>query len=109
MRAKRRDANHQAVADYLRGIGFSVLDLADHGDGVPDLAVGRAGFACLVEIKDGDKPPSARKLTDKEQRVRDLWTGPYVIALSPEDAARQLLAMVRAQWKEPTYEIRGTL
>jgi hypothetical protein len=94
-RAARRDANHQSVGDHLRKLGWSVLDLADAGDGVPDLAVAMPGFAALVEIKDGSKPPSARKLTPKEQKVKDNWQGPYVVALSGEDAAVQLLCL----WK----------
>ena len=94
-RAARRDANHQSVGDYLRALGWSVLDLADAGDGVPDYAVGQPGFAALLEVKDGSKPPSARKLTEKEQKVKDSWQGPYVIALSGEDAAAQLVML----WK----------
>jgi hypothetical protein len=97
-RAARRDANHRTVGDYLRALGWSVLDLADAGDGVPDYAVGKPGFAALVEVKDGAKPPSARKLTEKEQRVRDDWQGPYVIALDGPDAATQLLWLFEG-WK----------
>jgi hypothetical protein len=92
-RAARRDANHKSVGDHLRALGWSVLDLADAGDGVPDYAIGKPGIAVLVEVKDGSKPPSARKLTEKEQWVRDNWTGPYIVALSGEDAAAQLLAL----------------
>lgn len=94
-RAARRDANHKDVGDYLRALGWSVLDLASLGNGCPDIVVGKPGFACLVEIKDGSLPPSARKLTEKEQTVRDNWDGPYIVALSGEDAAAQLLML----WK----------
>ena len=93
-RAAKRDATHKSIGDYLRGLGWSVLDLADHGDGVPDYAVGRPGFAALVECKP-EGPPSARKLTEKEQKVRDRWEGPYVIAQSGEEAAAQLVML----WK----------
>ena len=95
MRAKRKDANHNAVADYLLGIGWSFLDTSALGRGFPDGVAGCLGFACLVEIKDGDKPPSKRKLTDDEIRVRALWRGPYIVATSPEDAAEQLEAFKR--------------
>jgi hypothetical protein len=98
MRAKRRDANHTEVGDYLRTLGWSVLDLADHGDGVPDYAVSKERFTALVEVKDGNKPPSARKLTEKEQKVKDGWQGTYIVALSGEDAAVQLLCEMRG-WK----------
>lgn len=96
MRAKRRDANHREVGDYLREKGWSVLDLADLGDGCPDLAVGAPSFAALVEVKDGAKPASKRKLTEKEQKVKDAWEGPYIIALSGEDAHQQLTALREA-------------
>jgi hypothetical protein len=93
MRARRKDANHNSVGDHLRSLGWSVLDLSSAGDGIPDMAVGRPGFAALVEVKDGSKPPSKRKLTPDEQRVKDNWEGPYVIALDPEDAAAKLQAL----------------
>jgi hypothetical protein len=89
-RAARRDANHTEIGDFLRERGWSVLDLADAGDGVPDYAVAKDRFSALVEVKDGTKPPSARKLTPKEQKVKDGWQGAYVIALDPEDALARL-------------------
>jgi hypothetical protein len=90
-RAARRDANHTEVGDYLRDHGWSVLDLADLGDGCPDYAVSKGSFTALVEVKDGSKPPSARQLTPKEQQVKDGWQGAYVIALDPEDAIAKLM------------------
>jgi hypothetical protein len=96
LRAKRRDANHKDVGDLLRSLGWSVLDLADHGEGVPDYAVAKDGWAALLEVKDGDKPPSKRKLTEAEQRVKDNWQGPYIVATSPSEAVAELaLAMIR--------------
>lgn len=89
MRARRKDANHVEVSDGLRAAGYSVLDLAEHGVSV-DCAVGWPGGAALVEIKDGAKPPSARQLTQKEIELRNNWQGPYLIALSVEDALTQL-------------------
>lgn len=90
MRARRKDANHNSIGDYLRALGWSVLDISSAGNGIPDMAVGRPGFAALIEVKDGSKPPSARTLTPKEEQVKRNWEGPYIIALSPEDAASQL-------------------
>lgn len=94
VRAMRKDANHADVGDGLRALGWSVLDLAQYGVSV-DYAVSKPGFAALLEVKDGKKPPSARKLTESEQKLRDRWQGPWVTAISLEDAACQLLTLWR--------------
>ncbi len=83
--ARKKDANHDAIGNHLRQLGWSVLDLWRAGCGIPDLAVGRPGWACLVEVKQPGK-----KLTPDEQSVRDRWEGPYFIATSPEDAQKQI-------------------
>lgn len=89
MRAYKKDANHGEIGDGLRKLGWSVLDLAQYGVSV-DYAVSKPGFAALLEVKDGNKPASARKLTEKEQKLRDNWEGPYVVAISLIDAIEQL-------------------
>lgn len=91
-RANRKDANHGEISDHIRSLGWSVLDLAQHGLSV-DLAVGRPGMAALVEIKDGSKPESERRLTEKEIALRKNWEGPYLVVTSPEDAEGQLNAL----------------
>jgi hypothetical protein len=96
LRARRRDANHKSVGDYLRAQGWSVLDLADHGDGVPDYAVGAPRFAALVEVKNPEASKSDQRLTPAEQKVRDGWEGPYIVVLSGEDAHAQLTALREA-------------
>ena len=88
-RAARKDGNHNEIADGLRFDGWSVLDLSSAGNGVPDLAIGKPGFACLIEIKRDGKA----KLTPKEQAVKDRWDGPYIVAISLEDARQQLKAL----------------
>lgn len=89
MRAYRKDANHGDVRDLLLKRGWSVLDLASHGVSV-DFAIGKRsgsrGWACLLEVKDGSKPPSKRQLTEKEKDLRDNWEGPYIVAESPQEA-----------------------
>jgi hypothetical protein len=48
----------------------------------------------LFEVKDGDKPPSARKLTTAEQKFFDEWTGGVCIVVeSVEDALEVLEAL----------------
>lgn len=92
--ARKKDANHDLIGNHLRSLGYSVLDIWRAGCGVPDLAVGMPGFAALVEVKMPERP----KLTEDEQRVRDQWTGPYILATSPEQAAEELEAQ-RIAWK----------
>lgn len=62
-RACKIDANHGEIVGILRGLGAYVIDCAHVGDGFPDILVGWLGKWTLVEIKDGAKRPSARKLT----------------------------------------------
>lgn len=85
--ARRKDANHDQIGNHLRSLGYSVLDIWRAGSGVPDLAVGKPGMgACLVEVKRS----ASEKLTPAEQAVRDRWQAWYILAVSPEDAERQL-------------------
>lgn len=67
-RAARRDDNHREVVDALRKAGAFVQDLASVGNGCFDLLAGAHGRWGVIEVKDGDKVPSARKLTDHEVR-----------------------------------------
>jgi hypothetical protein len=92
VRACRKDANHGSVLDRILSIGWSALDLAQYGAPV-DLAVSKGRTCALVEIKDGSKPPSARKITKAGQAARDRWQGPYLVVTSPDDAEQQLAAL----------------
>ena len=67
--AKRVDANHAEIRDGLRALGYDVLDLSDVGGGIPDLCLRHPNhYAPLfLEVKDGNKPPSARVLTESER------------------------------------------
>ena len=71
----RVDANHAEIADAFRECGCSFLSMSALGDGAPDGLVGWGGLCIPVEIKDGRKPPSARKLTPAQEEFRDSWTG----------------------------------
>lgn len=64
----------------------SVLDVA----GIPcgfDLIVGYKTQAILVEVKDGEKPPSAQKLTENEALAHLRWRGPKAIVKNNDEAA----------------------
>ena len=77
-RAARTDSNHAEIVAAYRKRGYSVLDVSKLKN-CCDLFVARNGQTWAVEIKDGKKPPSKRKLTDGEQTFRDGWKGMYVI------------------------------
>lgn len=87
MRAAKIDANQNEIVKALRKIGATVQSLAEVGDGVPDLLVGYQGFTYLIEVKDGSKVPSARKLTPDQKIWHEKWTGGTLrVANSIEDA-----------------------
>jgi hypothetical protein len=68
MRVARVDANQAEIVEALREAGCFVQSLATIGKGCPDIMVGRGMKWHVMEIKDGTKPPSARKLTPDEER-----------------------------------------
>lgn len=86
-RAAKVDANHAEIVEALRRIGCSVASLAMVGAGYPDLlvAVDRSR-TLLLEVKDGKKRPSARKLTPDEERFFQEWSGEVYVVTSVEEA-----------------------
>lgn len=85
MRAKKVDANHAAVRDHLRSIGWSVFDSSGIGRGYGDLTVSRLRHTAVVETKVGTKG-----LNELQRDFRDKWQGAYFVVRSPEDAEKQL-------------------
>lgn len=69
------DDNQPDIVDALRKAGARVLSLASVGNGCPDLLVGAHGKLILMEIKDGSKSPSERKLTPMEISFFNAWKG----------------------------------
>ena len=63
----RIDGNQRAVIEALTRLGCFVQSLSAVGAGCPDLLVGYRGQWILAEIKDGDKSPSRRELTEAEK------------------------------------------
>lgn len=91
-RASRTDANHSAVVDALLAIGCSVQTLSAIGCGCPDLWVARNGRMWAIEVKDGDKPPSERKLTPDQVKWHARWKAPVHVVNSPEEAILVVMA-----------------
>jgi hypothetical protein len=87
--AARRDANEDQVVSALEAAGAYVKKINDGG--TFDLLVWYRGNTLLLECKDGNKPPSARKLTPAEQKFHDQWPGNNLhVVLGPEDAVALL-------------------
>lgn len=72
MRTKaRKDANAKEIVDHLRAIGVKVFILNDPDIG--DLLTGYRGVLRILEIKDGAKPPSRRKLRPGQKNFHEEW------------------------------------
>jgi len=87
-RAARIDGNHREIVEAFEALGCSVLSLAAMGKGVPDLLVGVGLKNYLLEVKDGSLVPSARKLTQDEQRFQRAWKGQWGIIEDIRDVVR---------------------
>ena len=85
-RAAKTDDNHARCVSVLRANGWSVLSLAAHGRGVLDLLVARDRFTCLLELKDGAKPASKRRLTKDQQAFVRQWKGAWAVVIKAEEA-----------------------
>ena len=88
------DANHTAIVEALRKSGCSVTSTAAVGKGFPDLVVGVSKRNVLLEVKDGDKPPSARALTDDEEAWHATWRGEVHVVNSVSEAL-ELIGAIR--------------
>ena len=82
----RKDANHGAIKAVFLRLGCTVIDTHAIA-GALDMLVGVAGVSCLVEVKDGSKSASKRKLTPAEQETIDSWRGfPCSIVINEGEA-----------------------
>ncbi|MEW5968993.1 MAG: hypothetical protein AB1706_03840 [Pseudomonadota bacterium] len=87
-RAARIDANQNEIVKALRQVGASVQSLASNGKGCPDLLVGFRGVNWLLEIKDGQKVKSARKLTPDQVEWHESWCGQVHVIESIDQAIK---------------------
>lgn len=89
-RKAKTDDNQAVIVKALRQLGCSVQSLAAVGSGCPDILVGRLGKNFLFEIKDPEKRPSARKLTDDEDKWHRQWRGQARIVETVQDCLKAM-------------------
>lgn len=85
-RAAKVDANQAEIVRVLRQLGASVEVTSGLGKGYPDLTVGYRGANYLLELKDGRKPPSARRLTPDEVAWHESWRGQVAVVKDLDEA-----------------------
>lgn len=91
--AARVDANQKDVVAALRRIGATVEPLHRVGGGCPDLLVGFRGRNLLIEVKDGNKPPSERKLNAIQVDWHGGWKGQVAVAEDADAAVAIVLGL----------------
>jgi hypothetical protein len=74
-RIARTDDNQQLIVKQLRQLGCSVAITSMIGKGFPDLVIGWRGENFLIELKDGSKTESKKKLTEDEHKFFNDWYG----------------------------------
>ena len=90
-RASKVDRNQAEIVAALRAFGATVQPLHSVGKGCPDLLCGFRGTNVLIEVKDGEVVPSARKLTPDQVEWHGGWKGQVVVV---KDVAEALEAVI---------------
>lgn len=83
-RAAKVDDNQKEVVALFRKLGWTVLIISQLKN-CCDIIISKNGRTVAVEIKDGAKQPSQRKLSDGEIKFRDNWQGEYALIETQED------------------------
>jgi hypothetical protein len=85
IRKARIDSNQPEIVKAFRDLGWIVAHTHTVGQGFPDVVISKAGYTGLVEIKDGNKVASKKKLTKAEKEFHDSWQGNIHIIESVDD------------------------
>lgn len=85
-RAARVDDNHLEIVEALTKAGASVTSLASVGRGVPDLLVSFRGRWHVLEVKDGRKRPSARRLRPAQFAWMAAQRAPVAVVTTADEA-----------------------
>lgn len=87
--AARADDNQTEIVAALRAAGYIVWNIR----WPVDLLVGTGERWLPMEVKDGTKPPSARKLTADQERFFAAGGGPIALVTDAESAIRAARAV----------------
>lgn len=78
----KKDDNQGEIVNALWAIGCTVVVMHTPCD----LLVGYRGRNVLLEVKDGNKPPSARKQTEAQVIFQAGWRGQYAVVKTVDEA-----------------------
>ena len=92
----RKDENHAEIVRVIRDLGAQVIDIAQLGNGIPDLLVTTGNKTVLIEVKDGTKPPSKQALTEDEKEFHAFWRGELYVINSVDSAINLINEMRKA-------------
>lgn len=91
----RTDANQPEIVKAFRELGATVEFM--HGEGALDLLIGIYGIDQRVEVKDGSKSPSRRKLSESEQATFENWHGRKPVVVKSSDDVIALCKKLRRE------------
>lgn len=103
-RAAKVDANQAHLVDVMRGMGVSVVITSSTHNGFTDLVVGYGDVTVLVEVKDGSKELSRRKLTPDQIKFHDNFKGAITVietfsqAVALVNEIRRVSAQINSMW-----------
>ena len=93
---RNQDGNHREIVRALEAVGATVEPLVADQPGVPDLLVGWRKQTFLLEVKDGSKKPSARRLRKGQALWHTRWAGrPVAVVHDVQQALAAIGATVR--------------
>jgi hypothetical protein len=105
-RRAKRDANHRGIQTEFERLGWSVLDAADFGRGMPDLLIGDESHGIhFVEVKNLNTAYGRRGLSKSQQKFKDMFANVVHVVTSVEGARELTLLLThgsgRADGKPP--------
>ncbi len=103
-RASRVDDNHAIIVSIFRSMGVSVADTSGVHGGFPDIVIGFGGVTVLVEIKDGKKCASKRKLRPTQVKFHRNFKGAITVvesacqAIALANEIRRVSTQINPRW-----------